>query len=333
MLDEEITLKVIGKVTLLYPNINQNELRNILTEVLNNYEITAKEKGLIASDIPDRAMMYLAIKKLDGLSAKTLYNYKLHLEKMSGYIVKPVRLITTNDLRIYLAQLTKASNIKQTTLSTEISILKSFFSWLANEEIIPKDPMKKIKAPKIPIRLRNALNVEELERLRDACKTTRERALLEFIYSTGCRVSEVSDVNLSDINWNIKSLKVIGKGSKERAVYFSDKAKLYIEKYLKSRKDKLNNPALFICSKKPYNRLGTRSIEKEINKIATAANFDKSVFPHLLRHTMATLALKSGASLTTIQKLLGHSDPGTTEIYAEISDDTVQQEYNKFLIQ
>jgi len=158
MFEEEIAIKVIGKVTLMDPNINQLELRDILLNVLNNYEITSKEKSLVKTDLPEKAMMYIAVKKLDGISEKTLYNYKLHLEKFNSYIPKPVNFITTTDIRIYLSQISK--NKKQSTMATEISILKSFFSWLYDEEIINKNPMRKIKQPKVSKRLRNSLTIE-----------------------------------------------------------------------------------------------------------------------------------------------------------------------------
>lgn len=335
MLEEEFTVKLIGKISLEYPQINQQNLRQIIYEAINNYEITARETALVASDIPDRAAMYLAVKKLDGLSKTTLYNYKLHLEKFAKTVVKPLTMITTNDIRLYLAVISKSKNLKQTSLATEISMLKSFFGWLTVEEYITKNPMVKIKQPKKEKRLRKSLTQEELELLRDACKTERERAILEFLFSTACRLAETEKVNIKDINWNTQSLRVIGKGNKERIVFINAKAKIYLEKYLAYREnlDKLANPALFICSKHPYSRFGRRSIEREINDIAIRAGFIKSVFPHLIRHTTATLGLKSGMSLTSVQKILGHSDPGTTEIYAEIGDDTVQEEYKKYLNQ
>ncbi len=335
MLEDELIVKIIGKLSLEYPDMDQLRVRELLYECVNNYEITARETALVASDIPERAVMYLAIKKLDGLSKTTLYNYKLHLERFSSMVVKPLSMITTNDIRLYLAMLSKVNNLKQTSIATEISVLKSFFSWLANEEIIVKNPMVKIKSPKKEKRLRKSLTQEELELLRDACESERERAILEFLFSTGCRLAELVGVDIKDIDWNSSSLKVIGKGNKERVVYLNPKSRIYIDKYLKTRDelDKLTSPALFICSKRPYNRLGRRSVEREVNIIAERAGFNKSVFPHLLRHTMATLGLKSGMSLTTVQKILGHEDPGTTEIYAEIDNGTIQNEFNKFLNQ
>lgn len=332
MLEEELVIKIIGKLSLEYPNLDQLKVRNILYECINDYEITTRETSLVASDIPDRINMYLAVKKLDGLSEKTLYNYKLHLKRFASIVIKPLSVITTNDIRLYLAMLSKSKNLKQTSMGGEISILKSFFSWLTDEEIIEKNPMKKIKNVKKEKRLRKSLTQEELELLRDSCKTVRQRALLEFLFSTGCRVSEISNTDIQDINWNKEELNVIGKGNKERTVFINAKAKLYLRKYLKER-EHIDNPALFVASKKPYNRLGVRSIEKEINAIGKQAGFDKSIFPHLLRHTTATLALKSGMSLTSIQQLLGHDDPSTTQIYAETNNQDVKHEYNKYLNQ
>ena len=325
--NEEIIIKIIGKTTLEYPDIDQLKLRDILYEVFYKYETFTLEQSLVASDIEDRLIMYLAVKKLDGLSDKTLYNYRLVLLKFASYIHKPISTVNTNDIRMYLAITTK--DLKSTTVGTILSTLKSFFGWLANEEIILKDPTRKLKTPKVPIRLRSSLTTEELERLRDACKTLRQRAMLEFLFSTGTRVGEAVSVKRGDISWQTMSLKVIGKGNKERIVYISDKSKLYVQKYLGSRTD--DNPALFISMKHPFTGIGIRAMEREIGKIAENAGFDKSIYPHLLRHTMATLGLRAGASLTTIQKLLGHEDPGTTEIYAEIGDETVAQEYRKHL--
>lgn len=325
MLSEEVTIKILGKLSLEYPKLDQLKIRNILDEVLSNYDICTKEKSLVQSDLPEKATMYLTVKKLDGLSKKTLYNYKLHLEKFYEYVLKPVNFITTTDIRIYLAQISKDK--KQSTLSTEISILKSFFGWMHDEEIIEKNPMKKIKQPKVSKRLRNALTIEEIELLRDVCKTTRQRALLETLYATACRLDEIVKLNKDDISFNTMSARVVGKGDKERIVYLSSKSKIYLEKYFHERID--SNEALFVTSRKPFKRLGGRSIQREINNLGKLARIEKSIHPHILRHSFATHALQSGMTLDTIQRILGHTDPSTTQIYSELNDSTVQQEYKK----
>ncbi|RXI70526.1 site-specific tyrosine recombinase/integron integrase [Clostridium tetani] len=330
--NEEVTIKLIGKISLRYPELNQLGIRNIIDEVLVNYDVQPIEKSLVVSDIEEKIQYYLASKKLDGLSEKTLYNYNLHLMRFANFIHKPINSITVIDLRLYFAMLNKEKNLKNTTMGSEISIMKSFFSWLEDEDLISKNPMRKIKNLKKEKRLRKSLTQEELELLRDSCKTVRQRALLEFLFSTGCRVSEIYNTNIEDIDWNKEELNVIGKGNKERTVFINAKAKLYLKKYLKERKH-IITPALFVVNKKPYKRLGVRSIQREINKIGKQAGFDKSIFPHLLRHTTATLALKSGMSLTSIQQILGHDDPSTTQIYAETNKENVKQEYRKYLIQ
>ena len=170
----------------------------------------------VINDIQDKIILFLASKKIDGLSDKSLYNYKLQLARFSSYMQKDIDKIETMDIRMFLGYLSKQNNLKQTSLSTTISILKSFFNWLEQEEYILKSPMRKIKQPKKQKNLRKAFTIEELEVLRNACKTLRERALLEFIFSTGCRLSEISNIKIKDINWSNYSLKVIGKGSKER---------------------------------------------------------------------------------------------------------------------
>lgn len=235
---DEIVVKIVGKATLECPEIDQIKLRNIVEEVLYDYDIQPKTKALVTmSDMPELIAMFLACKKLDGLSELTIKSYQWHLMRFARVVNKKVADVTTMDIRRFLAYLMQKLKLKDTSIETEKSILKSFFNWLEDEEYIVKSPARKIRPTKTGKRLRKALNIEELERLMDACKTPRQRALLEFLFSTGCRLSEVTNVNLSDINWSEKSLKVIGKGNKERKVLFSDKAKLYLKKYLASRGD------------------------------------------------------------------------------------------------
>lgn len=217
------------------------------------------------------------------------------------------------------------------SIAKKLSVLKSFFSWLADEEIIQKDPTRRIKSPKKEKRLPNALTIEELEMLREACTTYRERSLVEVLYATGGRLSEVQALNRNDIDWQNKSAKIIGKGNKERDVYFSFKALYHLKKYLKSRDDLV--PALFITERKPYRRLSNRSIQRAIDNIAERSEINKKISPHTFRHTLSTLMLENGADITAIQKILGHSDLNTTQIYAQISDTRKQEQYNRHMVQ
>ncbi len=221
----------------------------------------------------------------------------------------------------------RCKNMKATSVNGQISILKSFFGWLHDEEYIPKNPAKKLKQTKEPKRLRHAMTEEEVELLRQASKTDREKALVEFLISTGCRLSEVVGVNKDDLNWHEMSLNVIGKGNKERKVYFSTKAKILLKKYLLTRKD--DNEALFVTSKRPHGRLGGRSVQREIKKIANRAGLNKSVYPHLFRHSFATCKINSGMPLPVLQHIMGHESPSTTQVYAQLSEENIKYEYKK----
>lgn len=322
---DEVIIKLVGRLSLEFAELNQLKLRDLIEETMYKYQVTSLETGLITTDIDEKLQMYLAVKKLDGLSMKTLKNYNYNLIIFGHYLRKPLATVNTTDIRMFLAQ--RCSKMKATSVNGQITILKSFFGWLNDEEYIPKNPSKKIKQTKEPKRLRHPLSDEEIELLRQACISDREKALIEFLISTGCRLSEVVGINVDDINWYEMSLNVIGKGNKERKVYFNVKAKILIKKYLSSRKGE--NKALFIRNKSPFTRLGGRSIENEINRVAARTNIEKSVFPHLFRHSFATKNINAGMPLSIIQSLMGHESADTTLIYAEISDETVKHEYRK----
>ncbi|NFM30654.1 integrase [Clostridium botulinum] len=322
---EEVVIKLVGKLSLEFPDIDQLKARTIIEEVLYKYRVLPEETGLVTSDIEEKLQIYLATKKLDGLSRKTLKNYEYNLLIFADHLRKPLGTITTMDLRMFLA--VRCKNMKSTSTNGQISILKSFFGWLTDEEYIPKNPAKKLKQTKEPKRLRHAMTEEEIELLRQACKTEREKALIEFLITTGCRLSEVVGINKDDLNWNEMSLNVIGKGDKERKVYFSTKAKILLKKYLLTRKD--NNEALFVTSKRPHGRLGGRSVQREIKKIADRTGINKSIYPHLFRHSFATEKINSGMPLPVLQHIMGHENPSTTQIYAELSEENIKHEYRK----
>ena len=323
--NDTVIIKMVGKLTQEFPEIDQLKVRGIVEGCLYKYDVVPVETGLVISDVEDRLMIYLAVKKLDGLAATTLKNYKDNILKFSSMLIKPIATVTTMGLRMYLAQ--RCKNMKPSSTNEQIFILKSFFGWLFLEEYIPKNPTVKLKQTKVPSRLREALSVEEVEILRQKCSSLREKALFEFTYSTGARLAEIVNVDKEDIDWNNKTLKVIGKGNKERIVCFNTKAKYLLKEYILSRND--DNCALFITSKGPKTRLGKRSIQREINIIAGRANLGKAIYPHLLRHSIATHLLAAGMALHNVQALLGHSDPKTTQIYAETSVENVVYEYKR----
>ena len=294
-----------------------------INNIINYYDIQIKDCDE-GKDLNSKIWTFISAKKIEGLSRKTLKGYNLQLHKFASTVQKKVEDITTADIRIYLGE---SLELKASTIGTKLSTLKSFFSWLTGEGIIPKDPTQQIKQPKKEKRLPKALLFEELEIIRESCETLRQRALTEVFYSTGCRLSELIDMDITDIDKANKQARVIGKGNKERTVFFTWKALRYIDMYLKSRTD--DCPALFVTSRKPYRRLGERAIQKEVEKIAAKANLDKEVHPHIFRHTLATHLLENGADLVTVQQILGHENPATTQIYATLTEQHKQQTFRK----
>lgn len=252
----------------------------------------------------------------------------MNLNIFAEKVIIPIKEITTSDIRSYLAGY---EHLKPASISTKLSILKSFFGWLTEEEIVPRDPTRKIKAPKKEKRMPKALTIEELEMMREHCETLRERAILEVLYATGCRLSEIQQLDINDIDKRSMSARVIGKGDKEREVYLSFKAMYHLKKYLKERED--NCPALFATERKPYRRLSKRGIQRGVGEIAKKANIQKNCSPHTLRHTFATLTLNNGADITAIQALLGHTSPVTTQIYSSLSNERKHSQYKKYLVQ
>ena len=272
---------------------------------------------------------FLAAKRIDGCRPKTIKGYRERLKLFMTQCSKPVQQITTDDLREYLAYLVDERHLMDNSVQAHINTLRSFFSWLVDEDNIRKSPMRKIKSLKIDkLRSRHPLTAEQLELVRDGCRGYKEKALVEFLVSSGCRVSEVAGLRVDDIDWRDRKCKVIGKGNKERTVYFSVRAKLMLQLYIAERR---GGEALFASSRAPYEPLTDRGIEKMISKLGKRIGMERPLYPHLMRHTFASHALNCGMELTIIQHLLGHSDPKTTLIYAEIDPIRVQYEYNRMI--
>jgi integrase/recombinase XerD len=312
----------------LAPDIETNKLEIRLEEVLSNYDIQRRTLKEIENDLKDKIEVFLASRKIEGLSERTLDNYKMELKMFSQTVNKACAHITTSDIRMYLAS---NKNWMISTVDTKLSVLKTFFSWLVKEEMLLRDPTAKIKAPKKPKRLPKALTVEELEIVRESCDTLRERALMEVMYSTGCRLSEIMNMKIKDINKQEMSLHVIGKGNKERIVYLSFKSMHHLRKYLKSRKDDCEY--LFVTERRPARQMTNRTIERIIDKIQSRAALTKKLTPHVFRHTFATLAMENGADLADVQQLLGHEDPSTTLVYSHVSEERKKQAHKKYHVQ
>ena len=298
-----------------------------IRSILQGYTVGREQR--IDSDIMAQIEQFLIVKRIDGLSGTTLRNYKWVLSDFAKRSGGPVDSIITDNVREYLSHLMNERRLADSTLQTQINTLRSFFDWLLIEERIAKNPMAKIKSPKIDKKgARQALTQEELEKFRDVCQDYRAKAVVEFLVSSGCRLGEIVGIELNNVNFYERSLTVLGKGHKERTVYFSTRAKHMVEKYVDERR---GGSALFTSTKCPYGPISPRAIQSLLGSISARSGLTRKVHPHLLRHTFASLALNSGMDLTVIQKLLGHTDISTTQIYADTCQSTIRHEYNKYV--
>ena len=305
-----------------------------LDRVAAKYDFSQKELSLApyGEELPDVAKMYLVIKKMAGLSDGTLRNYKLMLELFFRRVRIPPERVGPNDIRMFLYDYQMERGVSARTLDKYREYIARFFAWANSEGYISKDPTKSIPAIKHEVTPRVALSQVELEYLRSACETPRETAIIEMLYSTGCRVSELAGLKKSDINWHDKSVHLYGKGRKHRTSFLNAKAYVALVRYLDSRNDA--SDFLFVSSRRPYGALKKECIEKIVRTISSrpSCKTDKTITPHVLRHTTATTALQSGMPIEDISKLLGHAKIDTTMIYAKTSLENVRSEHKKHII-
>ena len=343
--NDEMVIKIIGKLTLEYKELEvdltkQLNIKKLIEEVVYNYEVTSKETALVTSDLEDKINYFLATKKLEGLSPATIKNYQYTLRKLQNFFNKPVSTITSADIKIFMYS---ESNTKGPAgMNTFMTPIKLFFKWLQNEEFIVKDPCGNIKPVKEPKREKKPLNEEQVEILRDCLIDKRDKAILEFFLSTGCRVGEVAEVKISDIDFNNKTLLVIGKGNKERRVYFTERCKRAVLNYLRERESEGIKSEYLFCSSKapknkkvntePYKKLGNRGYQVIVDKMQKISGIEMRITPHTFRHTMATSALRSGMKPEVIQQILGHNDVGLTlKVYAKLATSEVEYSYRKLV--
>lgn len=312
-------------VSTLSPEIDIQKLVVRLEEVLSNYDIQRRTQLEHEEDILEKMELFIDAKRLEGLSEVTLSGYRIELNLFANHIKKAVVQVTTADIRGYLA---KNNHLQISTIDRKLNVLRSFFAWLVQEEMLLRNPTLKIKPPKQPKRLPKGLSVEELEIVRESCESLRERALVEVMYSTGCRLSEITNLKVADVNLQNMNARVIGKGNKERIVYLSFKALYHLKRYLISRNDDCEY--LFVTYRKPYRKVSNRSIQDEINKIESRVEISKKLTPHTFRHTFATLAAEQGIEIADLQHLMGHEDPSTTLVYAHVTEERKQQAYKKY---
>ncbi len=298
--------------------------QSAIWDILQGYTITPTAAS---SSLPDSIRQFLDAKRADGLSAKTLANYALTLQLFNNYMGKPPAQITADDIRCWLTYLRTERHMAKSSVQTYLTCVRSFFSWLHAEEKIQRNPLIRIKSTHIDRkRSRQPLTQEDVERIRAAIETPKESAIFEAYLSTGCRLSELVGLPIDRIDWQSRSIKVLGKGSKERTVYFSVRAKIAMEAYLNERKDSFT--ALFASA---HGAMNMRTIQTIVRDLGRRAGLSCRVHPHKLRHTFATRALGAGMDIVMIQRLLGHENLDTTQIYAELAESAVRHSYEQLI--
>lgn len=259
--------------------------------------------------------LYEADKTIERYSQATLRLYRVQMTLLQRHFGEvDIEEITLLDLKNYLIE--KCGHLKPASLGGRIRFIRAFFRWAADEGYVSKNPAAKLREPRLGQRVPKALSEEDTEMLREACQSPLEHALVEFLYTSGCRIGETHRLNRSDINWDNRSCVVMGKGNKEREVYFNIKCIIWLRKYLETRND--DDPALFVTERAPH-RMGIDEIRHVIKRVAARSDVQANVYPHKLRHSFATHLLNNGAPLEGIQSLLGHAKLETTRLYTDLS--------------
>lgn len=289
------------------------------TENSENQEGNSNEKML---------EMFLAAKKIEGCSKKSLDYYQSTITNMLIKVDKNFKHISTNDLRDYLSNYQSKSNVSKVTLDNLRRILSSFFSWLEEENFILKSPVRRIKKIKTAQTIKETYTDEVLETLRDYCHNDRDLAIIDLLASTGMRVGELVHLNREDIDFENRECVVFGKGEKERKVYFDARAKIHIIRYLESRTD--DNNALFVSLLKPHKRLKISGVEIRLRELGRKLKLPR-VHPHKFRRTLATKAIDKGMPIEQVQHLLGHTKIDTTLQYAIVNQNNVKISHRRYL--
>ena len=325
---EEFITNVLAKMMVMLTQEQSQELKTVMYMELQEYELQKRCTEIMDVDQSyiHYLQLFLARKKTEGKSDRTIGQYKMHLTHMLPYL--PVEKITENDLFVYLAKYKKDKDVSNVYLDNIRLVFSSFFGWLNAKGYIPKNPTAGLEPIKVEKKIKQPFTDEELEKLRRICEEERDLALIEFLYSTGVRVSELVALNRKDIDFYGKNVVVYGKGSKERETYLNASSCLHLKAYLDSRTD--SNEALFVSARAPHTRLTVAGVEKVLRRIGKDAGVAK-VHPHRFRRTMATNVLKKGMPLEEVKELLGHTKLDTTMIYCTVSRDNVKHSHQKLM--
>ena len=325
---KEQLIREVQRQMLPYLNNAQlKQLQGVLEGVLSGVELS-RSAGMVDSAKVDTVACFINAKRIEGCSEKTLSYYRQTIVSMLSGIDKEPQEIVTEDLRKYLTEYQANRKSSKVTIDNIRRILSSYFSWLEDEDYIVKSPVRRIHKVKTAKVIKETYTDEALEIMRDNCCNVRDLAMIDLLASSGMRVGELVTLNREDINFNERECVVVGKGNKERLVYFDARTKIHLQNYLEGRTDE--NPALFVSLKAPFDRLMIGGVEVRLRELGKRLNIPK-VHPHKFRRTLATTAIDKGMPIEQVQQLLGHQKIDTTMHYAMVKQQNVKLSHRKYI--
>lgn len=306
------------------------DISNAIALASVNYNIEKKFEEPTDEDyIPYYLDLYIVSMTVNGMSPLTIKLYKACLLDFLRTISKPTEELLADDIRAYMC-IKQNQGLSSVTINTYRSVISAFLEWSCNEGYLAKNACRNVRKMKEPIKPREVLTEYEMECIRSSCQNVKERALIEFLYSTACRASELISVKRLDVDYINGRVILTGKGNKTRYSYLNERARYWVQLYLKTRND--NQPWLFVINRAPYKNMCKTSLEMIVKDVGRRAGLGDKVHPHLFRHTNATDSLRRGMPITDVQKILGHESLDTTMIYAEIDDQHVQNEHARCIV-
>ena len=319
----QIIEKIEKKMFMHLDDVQKEILHNTLVQCM--IEETTE---VCENDTQSYLKIFLAAKRVEGCSEKTIRYYDSTIRNVLTAIGKEIKFVTTDDLRVYLDEYQKRSNASKVTIDNIRRILSSFFAWLEDEDYIVKSPVRRIHKVKTCKTVKETYSDEALELMRDHSEGIRDLAIIDMLASTGIRVGELVKLNRSDVDFENRECIVLGKGNKQRRVYFDARTKIHLQNYLRSRTD--DNEALFVSLQKPFNRLLISGVEIRLRELGKKLELTK-VHPHKFRRTLATMAIDKGMPIEQVQQLLGHQSVDTTLQYAMVNQNNVKLSHHRYI--
>ena len=301
---------------------NMNNLMTIMCEELNNYDLSSIMSYESQDD--DLLETFLNALNAEGRSKKTIKRYSYVIKRMLQKICVPTYRINVSNIRKYIND-EKNRGISDRTLENERQIFNRYFGWLYRESLIRINPMSNIGGIKYRKKVKDVFSDIDLELIKKACNTTRNLAIVTFLMATGCRIGEVVALNKDSVDFQNLTVRVLGKGDKERITYIDEVSAMFLKKYLDERKD--SDECLFIS--RTNQRISIRAIQKMLVSVEKRANVTH-VHPHKFRRTLATTLYRRGMPIEKIKEILGHENINTTMQYIVLDQSDIEHDYRKF---